>query len=221
MIHRSDPRFQILTTKLPRCNGRTTCTAQQATARVAVWRRRELPGAHGHAQHGEMPPCSATMRCMVLLCVLCRAAARYELGEGTYKDHVLTRASLGARSLPAEHWALLKAAVATIEPMADRETLEPLIAANERFFDAVATPHEAESAALQAAGAVPLLVQLVRDWYVAPQPRLKRCVHAYLSAPFPPRDAGRRRVHGFASCATTLSLPLCSNGSRLKAHRAC
>lgn len=131
-----------------------------------------------------MPPASVAMRCLVVGSLLCRTAARYELGEGTYKDHVLARAALGARGLPAEHWALLKAALEPVEPMADRETLEPLIAANERFFEAVATPHEAESAALQAGSAVPLLVQLVRDWYAAPQPELKRRCRAFVSRSF-------------------------------------
>ena len=165
-----------------------------------------------------MPPPSVAMRCIFVVSMLCRAAARYELGEGTYKDHVLARAALGARGLSAEHWALLKAALEPIEPMADRETLEPLIAANERFFEAVATPHEAESAALQAASAVPLLVQLVREWYAAPQPERKRRCSTFVSRSSPPRfDAGRRRVRGSASSATTLSSQRCRNGSLLEA----
>ncbi len=67
-----------------------------------------------------MSPRSVALRCLVVASLLCRTAARYELGEGTYKDHVLTRADLGARGLSAEHWALLKAAVKTVEPIAYR-----------------------------------------------------------------------------------------------------
>ena len=85
----------------------------------------------------------------------------YALGEGTYKEHVLMQA---ADSLPATHLEELRAAVGVIDPLVDRDTLEPLIDANERFFETVATQHQVESAALQAASAVPLLVQLVRDW---------------------------------------------------------